>query len=434
MEHRSLLSGIASSALVLVLASAPALAQTGHVLNGVGAVNQSMAGASTAAPLDASGAVQWNPAAITGLEKNEIEFSMEVMRPHVELRSSVPTPLGVSSGTSTSEPTDSPIPSFGFVYHLAEDSPWTFGFGAFGLSGFGVNYKSSASNPLLMPPPNGFGSLYSEYQMLQVSPTFAYRIDDRWSVGFAPTFDQASLAVDPACFSPPDDANGDGIATYPSGANAAKSWGMGGQVGVFFRGDAGWNFGASYKTTQWLQSFSFNSTDELGNLRQLKEDMDFPAIVSLGTAYTGFEKWTLAADLRYIDYSHTNGFEATGFRPDGSVTGFGWDSILVLALGVQYEVNDCLSFRGGYSFNENPISDADSSFNVLAPGIIQNHVALGASWCVEENWFFDLAYRHGFENSVAGPMAHPAYGSIPGSTVENTMSTDSVVLGFRVDF
>jgi len=45
-----------------------------------------------------------------------------------------------------------------------------------------------------------------------------------------------------------------------------------------------------------------------------------------------------------------------------------------------------------------------------------------------------LAYRHGFENSISGPMGHPSMGTVPGTEVKNTMSTDSFLIGFRVNF
>jgi len=44
----------------------------GIFLTGVGAVNRSMGGASTAAPIDPMGAIHWNPATISGFQCNEI--------------------------------------------------------------------------------------------------------------------------------------------------------------------------------------------------------------------------------------------------------------------------------------------------------------------------------------------------------------------------
>ena len=53
--------------ICLLLFSSYAIAQAGHIMQGVGAVNMSMGGASTAQPLDISGALQWNPASISTL-------------------------------------------------------------------------------------------------------------------------------------------------------------------------------------------------------------------------------------------------------------------------------------------------------------------------------------------------------------------------------
>ena len=53
---------LACSLVALALGAVPAQAQIGMIFTGAGAVNRSMAGASTAAPIDASGALYWNPA------------------------------------------------------------------------------------------------------------------------------------------------------------------------------------------------------------------------------------------------------------------------------------------------------------------------------------------------------------------------------------
>jgi len=396
-------------------------------------VNQSMAGAGTALPLDASGALQWNPAAISGLDHNEFAFGFELLIPSASVSSTAPSPGGPISGSSSSDAGPSAIPSFGMVFHIP-DSDWTLGLGAFGVSGFGVDYGASTTNPILMPPPNGFGSVYSQFQMMQIVPTVSYQMTDEWSFGFAPTINQGQLAVNPGCFAAPDDANGDGSPTYPDARSAAKSWGFGAQAGVYYAGKSGWNFGASYKSRQYFDDYTYNSTDELGNPREISLDLDFPSIASVGVGYEGMEHWKFAGDVRYMDYASTSGFDPASFNDDFSVNGFGWDSIMVLAFGAEYELSSKWKLRGGYSFNENPIPDANSTFNIPAPAVIQHHAAVGASYHFHSNSSLDLAYRHGFENSVSGPIAHPTMGEIPGSSVENSLSTDSLLLGFRMSF
>ena len=44
----------------------------------------------TAAPLDASGAIHWNPAAISGLGHSDVDFGVELLYPQVKLSSSLP--------------------------------------------------------------------------------------------------------------------------------------------------------------------------------------------------------------------------------------------------------------------------------------------------------------------------------------------------------
>ena len=53
--------------LFVLLFSTALFSQAGHIMQGVGAVNMSMGGAATAQPLDISGAMHWNPAAIINL-------------------------------------------------------------------------------------------------------------------------------------------------------------------------------------------------------------------------------------------------------------------------------------------------------------------------------------------------------------------------------
>lgn len=41
-------------------------------------------------------------------------------------------------------------------------------------------------------------------------------------------------------------------------------------------------------------------------------------------------------------------------------------------------------------------------FNILAPGVIKTHATLGGSWQVSDRNRIDLAYIHGFKNTING--------------------------------
>ena len=70
--------------------SALVYGQAGHVMQGVGAVNMSMGGAATAQPLDISGALQWNPAAISTFDSKILDFNFGLFYSSPELSSSMP--------------------------------------------------------------------------------------------------------------------------------------------------------------------------------------------------------------------------------------------------------------------------------------------------------------------------------------------------------
>ncbi|MCA9259487.1 MAG: outer membrane protein transport protein, partial [Planctomycetales bacterium] len=252
-----------------VLGSATSFAQMGHMLDAVGPVNQSMGGAGVALPLDAIGALHWNPASITALPSSEMGFGFMGFAPETELSSRVDpgafgpgAPPATMQGSTKSDTDINPIPSLAVV-QCRHDSPWCFGLGGYAIGGFGVDFPTSSTNPILTPqPPSGgvgFGSIYSQFQLMQFCPTVAYRTQSGLSLGFAPTFNWASLAITPFSAATP---NGDG--SYPSGAQADSAWGLGFQLGVFYEAPCRpWNFGFSYKSPQWFETFEINSADEL---------------------------------------------------------------------------------------------------------------------------------------------------------------------------
>lgn len=74
--------------LAILLCSTFMYAQSGHIMQGVGAVNMSMGGASTAQPLDISGAMQWNPAALSVFDSKSVKLDVGLFFSSPELSSS----------------------------------------------------------------------------------------------------------------------------------------------------------------------------------------------------------------------------------------------------------------------------------------------------------------------------------------------------------
>lgn len=421
----------------------PARAQHGVVLSGGGAVNRSMGGTATAAPLDSLGALFWNPATLSGLEQSELSIGAEALLVHPTVASSVRAnafgpgaPPVALAGSTNSDSAGALLPNIGLAHRL-ENSDITLGLGLLTVGGFSTNYPASLNNPVLTPQaPHGvgFGNVSAELQVFQLAPAASIQLTENLAVGFGPIVDLASLRVDPFIFAAPDDANGDGSPTYPAGGTHTHyNWGAGFQAGAYFTTERDWNFGASLKSPQWFERFTYNTVDELGRPRRATLRFQYPLIASLGVSYSGFERWLLASDVRYIDYRHASPFGDTGFSPRGAVNGGGWDSIFVLTAGAQYQVTERLAARMGYSFNTNPQAGDVALFNVGAPTILEHAVYTGFSWQFTSSLLASLSYAHGFRNSIEGPYIVPQ-GVVPGTSVKNSISADALTLGVTVRY
>ena len=321
-------------AVVLGAQTLPAAGQ-GIALRGVGPINESMGGVAVGCPLDATGAIHWNPASISGLPNSEMAFGIGLLLPTTQLSSRVESPITLS-GSDDSEPGVSAIPTMAMVHKVA-GTPWTFGVGVLGVGGSDVNYPASVlggtNNPILFPQPLGLGRLSASVNVVQIDPTVSYQLTDRLAIGFAPTVTLADIQASPLFLGP---QNQDG--TYPEGIGTRYAWGGGFQVGLYYTPVADWHFGTSLKSPQWMEPFRFQTQDSLGRPQVETFHLDYPSIVSVGGSYTGFENWVLGCDVRYFNYAGTAGFGAGGFAPDGALIGFDWKDVYSVAVGVQRQL------------------------------------------------------------------------------------------------
>ena len=86
-------------------------------------------------------------------------------------------------------------------------------------------------------------------------------------------------------------------------------------------------------------------------------------------------------------------------------------------------------FRAGYSWGEQPIPESEMLFNILAPGVIEQHLTFGVSKLVGSGQELTLALSRGFSKSISGPNAL----EVPGQqTIELKM--DQWEFGFGVTF
>lgn len=445
--------------LVVVLFTTATFAQAGHIMQGVGSINMSMGGASTAQPIDISGALQWNPAAISVFDNKIMNFDLGMFFSSPELSSSLPAGAMWSGSPAVSGITEddrgvSPMPAFAMVWGK-EDSKHTFGASAFGISGFGVTFPEETnlpmnangtpnqswdptnSNPISYPQNmNGFGHIESDYMLLQVGFTWAYEISDNFSIGVEPTINYAALELAPNPLSSPSMTLG-----YPV-SDKGTAIGYGAQFGLFYNSESGIKLGASYKTEQNFGDFEFNNTYLDGSSApDVAFKMNYPAILSLGFGYSN-DVIDFALDYRMVDYENTDGFAEKGWTPTASVQGFGWKNINIISVGFQYKGIEKLPLRVGYTYSSNPIDEELAFFSIPATAIIKNAFQLGFGYHFDDNFTLNGVYHHGASGGkTEGPMLNPkmvsasdTYGVVPGTSVGYEMTTDMIMLGLTYTF
>jgi long-chain fatty acid transport protein len=423
---------VAVAAAALFVAPQFALATDGHFLHGVGAVNSAMGGVAVARSTSILGAFYVNPAGLLGFAGDRTEIGFEMFKPD----RSVSSAFGPVRGTTDSKSDLTPIPAFGWSHEVTPGKV-VVGVAGLGVGGFGVDYTADAGNPILMPRPNGFGNLYSSFQLMKIIPAAAFAVTPKLWIGVAANIDWASLAVDPMPTAAPGMSGTPSSprAYYPEATHAAGSFGFGAQLGLQYELAEHTYLGVSVASPQVFQKFSWNAVMANPDLpsyqtsKVVEFSMDVPAVYTAGIAWQPTSALFTAFDVKYITYASTAGFKLSGFNNDGSVKGFGWKNIAVVATGVEYEASTALLLRAGYNYSQNPVPAELSMFNSPAPAIVQHHATAGLTYKVTDAFGIDLAAYHAFANSITGPMVSPA-GAAPGSSVKNELSENAFLVSF----
>jgi long-chain fatty acid transport protein len=193
--------------------------------------------------------------------------------------------------------------------------------------------------------------------------------------------------------------------------------------------------GAVYASKMNMSNF-----DKYKDLFAEQGGFDLPEHYGLGVAFQATPKVTIAADYQRINYSDVrsvgnpstnigNSVAGTGFTVGSlgcsSCRGFGWQDVNVFKLGVEYQYSGDLTLRAGYNHTDNPIQSRDVTFNIIAPGVVKDHLTLGFTYRLSPASEITMAYMHAFENSVTGSSLYNNFG-VPAGTETIKLSEDSL--------
>ena len=385
-----------AAASVLGCLPGPAHATDGYFLSGVGAKAKGSGGVAIAQPQDAL-SIAANPAAATEVgERLDVGFEVFVPRRGATISGNGAGLDGSFRGNGTNPFI---LPELGYVRPLSDKV--AVGIAVYGNGGMNTDYRR---NPFASF--GATGSAGVNLMQMFITPTLAVKVSPGASLGISPivvlqSFEAKGIApfsaasADPAHFT-----------------NRGNDWAAGGGIRVGYLGKIGdrLTIGAFYQSKIWTGRFR-----KYAGLFAGRGGFDVPASWGGGAALEISDRLTVAGDVKRIEYS---GIASVGTplsplflgKPFGASDGpgFGWRDITVYKLGATYAASDKLTLRAGYGHSGNPVPASETLLNVLAPGVVQDHVTLGATVVVKPGFEVTGYAMHAPRQVVKGNGSIPA--------------------------
>ena len=351
-----------------------ATATNGYFAHGYGLKAKGMGGVATALAQDSFGGAN-NPASMVWAG-GRLDLGLDWFRPSREAARSG-AGFATLNGTVQSDHQNFYIPEFG--YNRLIDPTLAVGVSVYGNGGLNTDYPAGNFN-CGGGPANalcGSGRLGVDLLQLVVAPTVSYKATAQHSMGASLLLGyQRFKASGLQAFD-----NAPGFPPFTGAPGRVTNNGYDSATGLGLR--VGWqghlaqdlSVGAAVSSKINMSRF-----DKYRGLFAGQGDFDIPANFSLGVAWAP-GAWTVALDWVHIAYSKVAavGNSSSAQAPLGANNGpgFGWRDVKVAKLGVAYSGFASVTLRAGWNHGSNPIRSQDVTFNILAPGVVQDHATLG---------------------------------------------------------
>ncbi len=392
-------------------------ATDGYFSLGYGAIHKGMAGAGIGLPYTAL--INGNPAAnvFTGslYSVGVSFFSPQRQYTITGNPSGLPGTFGLTPGTVESESNLFLIPHLAGNWTIGEKSAFTMSI--FGHGGMNTNYPTRTFYD------QSVENTGVNLVQLFVGLSYAYKLHENHSVGVTALisgqqFSNEGLSNFAPFSSDPTKLSNNGTST---------ALGLGFKVGYHGHLSDQFQLGAVYQSKTMSGKF-----EDYAGLFAQQGAFDIPASWTAGIVYAPNSTLRLALDFKQIMYSGVasianpvdpmalppaflnpggNPNNPADYTPnpnhvplgsdDGS--GFGWEDMSVFKIGAEYDVSEDFTLRAGFSKGDQPIPASEVVFNILAPGVIDNHIALGFSKGVGQGGNkIHFSINYALNNEVSG--------------------------------
>jgi long-chain fatty acid transport protein len=407
-----------------IMASPLAHATNGYMPIGYGVKNEAMGGASIALPLDSIAAAN-NPAGMV-MVGDHTDFALTWFHPNRSAEINSPGPLnGNYDGNGKS---NFFIPDFGYNKMISADT--SLGVSVYGNGGMNTQYNTNPLQPFSGTP---LGAMGINLEQLFIAPTWAMKLNPTNAIGVALNLAyQRFSATGLQPFDQPGSTSAPGSLTN-NGTDTSTGYGV--RLGWTGQVTPTVTLGATYQSKTKMGKLS-----KYSGLFAEQGGFDVPSKYGVGIAVKAMPETTVAFDVERINYADVpsvgNPFTTVppAFGGTGPLfgasngPGFGWQNINAYKLGVSHAYSSTFTVRAGYDHCDQPIPNSQTLLNILAPGVVQDHLSLGGTWTLADKSEISVAYVHAFKKTVNGSGSIPtAFG---GGEANLTMTEDSLGISY----
>jgi long-chain fatty acid transport protein len=397
-----------AAALALAIAT-PAHATNGMRMIGFGPVQNSMGGVGVGATLDAASVLS-NPAGMSELG-GRVDFGATYFLPTVKYSATGIAPGIVTNDGVTIESNRgaSPIPAFGLV--LPIDSQWSFGIGAYGVAGMGVDYARNLYS----------STTFTGYQQMRFTPGVSYKLNDMFSFGLTMNGMWATTEWNVAS----------AFGQQPHMAGSA--FGIGATIGAKITPMKILTIGLAYETKSFFQDFAYNTPAGVDKLT-----FNQPGVLTGGFAVRPLEMLLVAADVAWIDWPTSNGANLPAYSKNSSGAipwNMNWSSQVVFKIGVEVTPIEWLALRAGFNYGKNPLDASRAFENICFPALAESHITLGAGFNLGKHVAINVGGMYAPEVSITGSNPLPPQGTpgYPGPYGQGIASYTTSMSQFSLD-
>jgi long-chain fatty acid transport protein len=419
--------------LLTLLFTAPVLATNGYFLHGTGTKNKGMAGAGIALPEDPI-AMANNPAAALATA-GMFNAGLAVFSPRRHYTSSSSLVNG-HFGAFTIGPNNDIksgsnyfyVPNIAGSWALGDDSAWGFAF--YGKGGMNTDWKGGTATfdpdgpgpaPVMtLPGTYGAKTAGVDFSQAYLDLTYARNAGESITWGASLVVVAQVFAVrGVGTFAPfTESFAASGGTAFPenlSNNGHDLAYGAGGKFGVQIALNENIDFAVSYQSRINMTDF-----DDYSDLFAEQGGFDIPPDLKAGVTLKSNEDFSMSFDIEHIWYSDidsignsiSNIFSCPTAGAGGMVlsnclggdtgAGFGWDDMTVFKVGAQWSPDNDWTWRVGYSHGNQPIPESEVLFNILAPGVIEQHVTLGFTRALSSGDEISMSLMYALNHEVTG--------------------------------